>query len=86
MQINIKKLKEKGITVRLVDEFGSVLTKTQIATVEVFPENGKPFPKEIGDAIHQMLHTTEYADATTEGLIRRVQTLQVLEAIESTED
>jgi len=87
VQINIKKLKEKGITVRLIDEFGTQPKGLQgITQIEVFPENGRPLPDEVLAGIRKLLSNQEYADALLEGLVHRVQTFQILEAIESTED
>ena len=86
MQINVKKLKERGVTVRCFDEFGNLVKGNGPASVEIFPENGKPLPVEVVSAVRALLGTPEYANVAVESLARKVQTLQVLEAIESTED
>jgi len=87
MVINVDKLKERGIAVRIFEDLGDGSKRERklvSPVVEVFAEHGEGLKQGTLDDVRSRLTTPEYQEVVVEGLIKRVHTMQVLEAIEAT--
>lgn len=87
MVLNIARLKEAGVTVRIYERNGKGDPK-QLQTapdtfIEVWMENGTPLPDSVTEPIRDML-PDEYGDPVLEKLHERIHTIQVMEAINRT--
>lgn len=88
MVINVEKLRKIGVAVRIFQDNGDGIAKEVKhltgAFIEIHHENGeRHLPKELTDALREMVHTKVYADAILENLSVRVHAVQIMEAIEA---
>ena len=90
MVINIDKLKEAGVAVRIFERNGkgthSELSVAKGTFIEVFFEAGAPLAQGIKDGVKQMVQSKVYATALTDNIAQRIHEIQIMEAIASTED
>jgi len=90
MVINVEKLKKAGMTVRIFEQYDNddqrpVKNLTGVnVLIEIYPSTGEGLKEGTLEDVRSRLNTPEYQDVTVDGLIRRVQTFQVLETIEAT--
>lgn len=88
MRIDVKKLREVGINVKIYEHLGGSKSPSEVDNlsnpfIELFVEDGME-PDELVKALSGLVQTPEYADALIGNVIARVHTFQVLEAIDRT--
>jgi hypothetical protein len=83
MRINVKKLRERGITVS-VREAGREVAFGPELTVDVFVTQGRRLPDGVIDGIKEAISNEMYQNVVLEQLAETVQTFQIIEAIKDT--
>lgn len=87
MVINVKKLEQAGVAVRMLERTGNgehrKVLEGRDVIVEVYPAKGIT-PEELIEAVKKTVKTPEYQDAMIGNIISKVQMFQILEAIEVT--
>ena len=82
MEISVKKLEAHGFRVEAFDDDGHTLRALSTVTISPMPGCGG-IPAGLINQIRSLLMSREYGELAVETLIRRVQSLQILESIEA---